>query len=543
MKITIFFLSCLFFFVSWLWTMPASPAIPLSDPVYSFLQRIHLRHNFESTSFNTLPWSRNVTAAFLKSLNTRARNGEIQLLSVEKEELDYFLDRFRMELPNSGANIGPALYPPLYQYSDSLGYNRLVINLGLKDSIGHFSDNGTSYNTLLLYGGMRGVIQDKIAFFALAEVGNESSNRKRYPPHDYNPEHGYPYNIFRDSVASDKKSWDTFESGLFFESKTYGLSLSVDKMKWGPAQFSPLLLSGNWPPMGSLRAYANLSRFHYLQTINLIKGERFRDKFLFAHRVECQLPWNIQAAVNEAVVYGDRTPDGDTTRPEWSAFDERSLDAIYAIPFVPYFFAQHYNGDRDNTLLSFDLSVHPMDGLEFYSELLIDDLKSPASFFEKKWYNKWGLTLGSRYALPLLFADMIFSAEYSRIEPWVYTHFFGESHRFRHYGSPIGSFLGPNSDGLFLRLELMPHRRTSAALSFSQTRHGDGPGSRITDYHRDGIDSDNKQFLQGKITQTQWCGLELQQEWLKRFEVRLNYDQSISGNKNAIFSTTFDFFW
>ena len=59
----------------------------------------------------------------------------------------------------------------------------------------------------------------------------------------------------------------------------------------------------------------------------------------------------------ETIVYGS-TEEAAGTNPNRDARQLRPpFRRVYAMPFVPYVFAQHYLGDLDNTGLSFNISV------------------------------------------------------------------------------------------------------------------------------------------------------------------------------------------
>ena len=117
------------------------------------------------------------------------------------------------------------------------------------------------------------------------------------------------------------------------------------------------------------------------------------------HRLEFPLNrLNLVAAVTEVIVYGSTAERaqsdplraeyyGETRRPEW----------IYLIPFVPYAFAEHYGGDKDNKLLSFDVSFSFPKNFRWYGELLLDDITSPVTIFSDDWGNKWAVTAGAEY--------------------------------------------------------------------------------------------------------------------------------------------------
>ena len=79
--------------------------------------------------------------------------------------------------------------------------------------------------------------------------------------------------------------------------------------------------------------------------------------------------------------------------------------------------------------------------------ILLDDMLSPWTIFSNDWGNKWAATIGFQIFGSVLLRDLTFTAEYSHVEPWVYTHFFGGSHNYAHFGKSLGSPLGPKFTG------------------------------------------------------------------------------------------------
>jgi len=90
--------------------------------------------------------------------------------------------------------------------------------------------------------------------------------------------------------------------------------------------------------------------------------------------------------------------------------------------------------------------------------------------------------------------------EYTRVEPYLYTHFF-PINVYKNYHSPLGHWLHPNSDLIYLKggWWISPYLRDEIQLSYM--RHGAKPpggnvGGDIDLSHRTG-DPTEKKFLDG----------------------------------------------
>jgi hypothetical protein len=175
------------------------------------------------------------------------------------------------------------------------------------------------------------------------------------------------------------------------------------------------------------------------------------------------------------------------------------MEWLYAMPFVPYFFAQHYIGDRDNGSMGMSGVFRGIPKWEAYFEYLMDDGKSPLSMFDDSWWgNKWALTAGLNYHRNYGPVKSEWRLEWTRIEPWVYTHHLGASHQYTHYGQILGSDLGPNSQEFYTHYELAlaPVR---VRLSYSSVAKDNAFGSHVTDIHTP-TDPTTRKFLNPATT-------------------------------------------
>ncbi|MFH0921920.1 MAG: capsule assembly Wzi family protein, partial [Fibrobacterota bacterium] len=527
---------------SCLFAEPPSVSVPLSCPVYSLIDQLTARTGMEPANLYTRPFSRKQVAAYLLKISNAVRKGTVTLNRVEMQGLDYYCGEFSIEgrlyedrLPNREKHV--------YVFEDTVKKDLLTVDLGLKDSAAWRFSGGHGCMSAVFYGGIRGRMRDQLAFRSDVAVASELNTDKVYRMHNYDPVNGYPYNTFGDTALTNKKSWDFFESGLFLENRICAVELGVDRLRFGPAERNALTLSGETPPLGLLKLETQFWRFHYIHTINIIKGTRFRDKYMYAHRLEVALPQRFRLGLNEVVVYGDSTGDASPTNAG-NRFGTRHFDALYSIPFIPYYFAQHYSGDRDNMALSLDAACHRIPNTKIYAELFLDDLISPLSFFDDYWSNKWAFTGGVHYYFPFAWPDLSLLMEYSRIEPWVYTHFFGESHRYRHYGQSLGSVIGPNADQFFMNARVAFQRTVVLDASFRNTRQDRGlRGDLITDTYVLGADPRTKMFLGGVVDGQRFAGLGLTLEPTRLLRLKFQYDQDLLNGGNAGVQTVVDINW
>ncbi|MCF0223969.1 MAG: hypothetical protein HUK20_06845, partial [Fibrobacter sp.] len=329
-----------------------------------------------------------------------------------------------------------------------------VVVTNLENAPTHY-DNSMSVRLFL-----DGHFTDKFNFNARVKISTDYTNRD-IADHFYNPNEGIPYN----KQSENKRTWDLFAANMSYDLDAVKLLAGFDYIAWGPARRNHAILRGESNPYrpwqdSSSRIFdpAPTPYFGYEFTIGPITYSQYAmrlferkgyGKYLHAHRLDLKLPAKINLGLSETSLYGSTTED--TPNPNLDADScGREFEWAYVIPFIPYVFEEHLQGDQDNISLSFDISVKTIPGWEFYGELLWDDMKSPTSMFDDSWWgNKWAASVGiARDNVHLGPATIDWFTEYTRIEPWVYTHHKGGGYTFASYNQSLGSDLGPNSQEL-----------------------------------------------------------------------------------------------
>jgi len=218
-----------------------------------------------------------------------------------------------------------------------------------------------------------------------------------------------------------------------------------------PEQYPYLQISKNWKwakftaMHGKLQSYES----HRLEDGTPI----YPDKWVAAHRLELSFWDPITVSINEVFIYGNRYAD-------WA----------YLLPFNFYRAVQHKLRDRDNATISLDLEYVVIPGTKFYTTIFLDEMK-----FEKLgtdwWGNKHAIQLGLHQADPFGIENLEFTAEYSAIMPWVYTH----KYRVNNYASDVrslGHWAGPNSEVTYFNLKKDLHSRFTLGIKWLRYKKG-----------------------------------------------------------------------
>jgi hypothetical protein len=398
----------------------------------------------------------------------------------------------------------------------------------------------------------------RLSFYSGIDVWTDWYTDSLFKGSNYQPYNGIPYNLYGRADSSHARSSDLPRGGVRYSIDRMELETAIDYLRIGPATFYPLLLSGNAPPLVYGRGRWELGPFEYIQLAGQLKSQKDKAKYLYVHRLNITL-WRqrLTLGINEAVVNGSTTDEqgpadsNNALRPEYYG-KSRSWEWAYLIPFVPYKFSEHFLGDRDNVFISFDGEMRYPRHHRLYFEFLIDDMTSPWTFLSDDWGNKWALTAGCQYFGAFREKDLTATFEYSRVEPWVYTHFSGGSHRFSHFNRGLGMPLGPNSDALVMAVEARITPRNSVGLRLTNTRKGIGRGSDITDVFQDSMDfhdgvpyyplhpdSPRKQFLgPGARTSTR-LGVSWKLAPFGIFKIDALFEYDFAAGKNGAYGHAF----
>ncbi len=160
--------------------------------------------------------------------------------------------------------------------------------------------------------------------------------------------------------------------------------------------------------------------------------------------------------------------------------------------FSPLLFSVMYQ----NQLADFDNLAVQVDGQilvprigKFYASFYADEMEiTNLSELFTKARNMFALQGGAKIPLPFWsFATL--TAQYSKIEPFVYAHYptWYPDYRlqvdtsYTQDGENLGYYLPPNSDEFLVKLDMMPARDWRLSLKYSFVRHGDNPDSNVGD--------------------------------------------------------------
>ena len=399
-------------------------------------------------------------------------------------------------------------------FADSAKNHLVNIRAQISDSllVTNLANAPTHYdNAMFVRLFLDGHFTQAFHFDARVMVSNDYTNRY-INDNFYHPSEGLPYN----KQSETRRTWDQFSAKIDYQLKPVTLLAGFDYLEFGPARYNHVILRGNrsidrpwqdttsriWRPAPTpyFGYRFEIGPIEYSQYAAKLFEKKNKGKYMHAHRLDLHLPFNITLGLSETALYGSTTEPAHTNPNADADSTDRDFEWNYVLPFIMYNFQEHIQGDQDNISLAFDLSVRTLPHWEFYGELLWDDMKTPTSMFDDSWWgNKWAATVGiardSLYVGPVRL-DMF--TEYTRIEPWVYTHHKGGGYTYASYSQNLGSDLGPNSQEFHVELSAT-YKFINATLFAGNVAKDTAFGGNITDIHGP-EDAINKVFLNEETT-------------------------------------------
>lgn len=399
-------------------------------------------------------------------------------------------------------------------FTDSTNTKQLYARFSIIDSLrGTNYKNSSVYydNSVILKLSILGQLSPSFRFKSHYELISDHTNRF-IDINNFNPSDGVSYT----KESENSKGWNRFLVSLEYDLPFGTLLLGSDYLQLGVAKRNPVILRGSnhvYRPWMDTTSYIfepvstpyfgyefEIGPLTYTQYAAKLYHKKNTGKYMNAHRLQMDFPFDIELGVSEIIIYGSTTENNNTNPNPDADSTDRSFEWVYAIPFIPYLFAEPLLGDLDNNALAFDLRVKTLKNWEFYAELFFDDLSNPLSMFDDSWWgNKWAASIGFE-ASDFCISSVCFSfnTEYTRVEPWVYTHHKGGGYTYSSYGSSLGTDLGPNSQEIYTRLDAK-WKWLQLSLEASSVDQDTAYGGNLNDIHTPLSETD-KNFLADKTT-------------------------------------------
>jgi hypothetical protein len=288
-----------------------------------------------------------------------------------------------------------------------------------------------------------------------------------------------------DSHGLAYSSYSRYRMNFSYDMAWGRLTVARDAAHWGPGLYGSLVFNQNCVPFNQLvftTRLGPLTATSLYGRLSVSEAGQFDTdsvrRSVYAHRYEYAPSARWTFGLSEQLIFFDRE------------------DPFAFIPIVPLYIAKAYSSEsHNNGNIALDASYAIPKFASFYSEFLIDDLRSPAGLFDDRWSNKWAWLSGAHFIRDLRPGKAGIVFEVCRIEPWVYTHYFPKTAQAANQGIPLGNPLGPNSLSVLAKAYAVTDRFT-LSVKPSWIWKGKDKGSSIADTINE-FSKSRKTFLAG----------------------------------------------
>jgi len=431
------------------------------------------------------PYSR----MFIADKLLEAQGQKKQLNKRQREELSFFLNEFALEqnkLPESHLTLSnndqltAALLQPAFTYRDTLFRARITPILGM-----NVTRNANGSITKRWYGAdMQAMISKHLSIYgSLRDVSVDGPLLAR--PGYLNDYPGYEYKEstaggdFSDSRGGIKYSWNWGSVGLVKDNVIWGDNYHGSNILSGRAPSFPMLTLHlkpvKWFEMqyfhGWLVSNVADSTRYYLDNLGA-KHYRMTNKFISANMFTFIPIRNLNISIGNSIIYA-----------------EENDQPAYYIPIAFYKSIDHtltkgLNLENQNSQVFMNISSRNIKHLHLFTSIYSDEIMWSRFLPSSAERNPVSVKVGA-FLSNFPFENLSIAGEFT------YTNIINYKHSipaltWASNGYNLGSYLGDNSQEMYLSLRYKPIRGLDLNLSYVDARHGNE-----YNYVRDGHAIDN----------------------------------------------------
>ena len=451
--------------------VPLNPDISdFNRETYRFVHRLLNKRVIPGIRRGSLPLTRKQVVSYLLEVDRKQENGEIELSAIDQARLNALLAFYRevREFPKTVVKNGSTATTK----SESDGRLHVMTMAGedyrfsfdlraSQQTITHLVDNvseeqpveGNMFVTTI-YPQLYGQVGETFAF--TTDVAHRFVYGEIF-------EDFFPDEAKIRQLEGDLKNRTAINGYMKFDLPWFELQLGQETLQWGPGYHDSLLISKNPLAMDMIKVQATYDPVTFTAFTGILEdmSQDINDKYISGHRAEGYF-WNrFGFGLSEVVVYGNRFEPGYLNPVNIYLVNEQPISRADG----------RVSGSGDNVMISVDMRLRPVDNLEIYGELMVDDGNPAVSF--KHWDTKFGI-LGGIYLTDLFgIKDTDFHAEYAFINQYAYTHV-NPVNVYKHFTTPIGHKIGSDADNLWLELRRRWTDKLETVFGYELERHGTG---------------------------------------------------------------------
>lgn len=304
---------------------------------------------------------------------------------------------------------------------------------------------------------LRGMIGRRLGFSAYMTDNQERAPQfvqERIIRDDAVPGYGF----YKDFKTTATDYLDARGSINFTAAKYLDFQFGYDKNFIGNG-YRSLFLSDFSNSYLFLKINTRIWKFNYMnlftelipQTFNISSGNKLLDKkYMAMHHLSMDITKWLNVGIFESVVFGR----------------ENHFEFSYLNPVIFLRLAEQQNGSPDNAFVGIDLKANVAKRLQFYGQLLLDELVVKELKNGNGWWaNKFAIQMGGKYVNALGVKNLDLQGEINLVRPFTYSHFDSVAN-YTHYNQPLAHPLGANFVEAIGIVRYQPHPKwtTSARL-------------------------------------------------------------------------------
>lgn len=447
-------------------------SVPINNSVYTFLKEMKVKGILTFIREDDPVLSRFEVKDFLDTINVH----DSELSSTEKK----FLKKYHIEFSDKiDSETSTQLFNPqnnFFSDLDEMVTDKVKYLYAVKDEesniffewLGHFYHgqkflSGSTNNANLFDIGfrIRGTLLNHLGYNLTVYKGGASGNER--VAEIIEPK--LLYNFKWIEATENIGNYDFTDGYVKYHAEPIKdmhlmIQLGREDVTLGYGYGSKLVLSDEHPTMDFLKfnfdyGIINFSSIHASTTgyFSFNRDERYT-KYIAFNRLKLKFDDLFDVGIGETMVYSGR-----------------GIDLTYLSPVNFYKFSEMSIQDRDNGNIYFDLQTKFIKNLELQGTFLLDeDILSNLGDLEK-YTNKTAYQLGAFWYQPLSINDLSLVFEYTKIRPYVYTHY-DIKNNYTAFGANLGHRIGPNADELMTRANYNFNEWLRLSLEYRFVREG-----------------------------------------------------------------------
>ncbi len=446
--------------------------------VVEFLNRMAQKGNIEIFDL-VKPLERSKVYSLLTQLQSQQK-----LSSLEKKEVEFYIQLYTFDDLQSTVTAPGFSYPghlpkygaPVFAYVDKdfrvMADPQIEITKSVYDKKSTLLSSGFQ---LMGYAGKR--LGFAIDYRDVNETGAYDSLRQ---------DNILPGINRKQTTSNNLLNYAQFNATLHYKLNKGMVSVGQDQHVIGYGKMGDIVLSNKAPSYPFVKLMYEPTRwlqFNYMhawlqsgvldstQTYSLGntvyggKRQQYIPKFLATHFVQIKIMKGLVVNAGESIVYTDK------------------LELPYLIP-ISFFkafdnskFGDNISSGANGQIFMGFSSRNQLPKTHLYGQVFIDEIRVGSIFNESKSRNQWAYQLGASIT-DVYFPSLTLSAEYTRINPFVYRNFIpAQNYLSANYS--LGDWMGANADRLYIGASYKPNVKTGIKAYYVNQFKG---GQRSVEY-------------------------------------------------------------